>query len=243
MKKDNDSIGASVNDWAAALQKEGLFDIAKNLYEDSKVKEKGLEDLKKFDLPRLNFIKMPLKEFFSDQKNAFRNLDSKKYYVNLISKNLPRLRAINLNKQEIISFIKKSINERKISEYTLILSEYYENLYGGNSIIDSKGNLILELAQGSHGDVVTGKSIPLFLVEMKGEKSLKIYENQKNNLVPITDNKIKKAILKTIAYIVGTKQYGYFEFVFAKKSLDKELSPIFIDYRDKEIYQITESNR
>lgn len=218
-----------MNDYADAARKAGLIDLATILYENEEIKLAGQRTLEKLKLPTLKYINVSLHEFIQEPNKHFDHLNSDLYHVTLLSniEGKGRIRAFPFIRNRVLQFIEENISFDERDRVILVLKEFYPNLYGGNIIVGHEGKLFLELVEGDHIHVVLGDTNihatghrPSFF------KRLKIFSDHKNL-------KLEKVLEKTVKYLLHP---GYYEFVIAQDK-KKNLMPIFIDYRDREIYK------
>lgn len=264
MSGQSEVIG-SIPYWAEVSKQAGLNGLANGLSENPNVKLEGLSILKSLSLPHLEKVETNPKEFFKDPESVFLKLSCDKYYVNFIS-DKDRSAALGLDKEQL----KKIIQERQTKEepnITVIVSQYFENHYGGHITVNPQsGHILLELSKGNQLDLARGKSSPTIIVErdplIGTFKYHQIVNGEKVNLV---DEKLKKTLFETLDCIpkdteIDSKKTrfnlneqmdyhpGYYEFVLVNKEVGKKesgevnLSPIFLDYRGGEVgdkYQLT----
>lgn len=238
-------IGGSINDWANSLEEVGLQELAERLSEGEEVKMAGLKKLEELALPHLKRETIKLSSFLVNPKKYFEHLNSQKFYVNLVGgiSAKVRMRSINLTRSQVLQFISDNVKKLETEYFTLILSEYYNNIYGGNIVVNFAGSYLLELAKGTHSELVTGEKKPCLLAEGDNVRNICITTNVKGLEKVDNETEIKDAVIKTLACIptvdVKGKLFpGYYEFVLVVKTDGASLSPIFLDYRDADFYQI-----
>jgi len=213
-------IGGSINDWANSLEEVGMQELAKCLSEGEEVKIAGLKKLEELALPHLKRETMYLSAFLDNPEMHFEQLNSQKFYVNLIGgvKESIRIRSINLTRSQVLQFISDTVKKSETEHFTIILSEYYDNMYGGNIVINPDGAYLLELAKGTHGELVTGEKKPCLLAEGTSVNNVYITTNVEGLEKVNNETEIKNAAIKTLICIPtvdakGTLYPGYYEFV------------------------------
>jgi hypothetical protein len=200
----------------------------------------GLENLEKNDLPRYKNIQMPLADFISNPEKYCNNLKTSLFWAILQPTDPTKPRysiAIGKSKEEIMSYIAKNINKKDENNYEIILSEYLENSYGGNMIVNGDGKLVIELVSGRENHLDKGKQIPEFIVERDPFTNSFKYSFE--------DVELRSAIQEMLQSIVEEgngreKKFkpGYYEIVFARENKDSKLIPKFIDYKDNPAYEL-----
>lgn len=158
------------------------------------------------------------------------------------------MRAIDLSPQELHNYILKNVEDVKVPDFTMLLARYYENKFGGNIVINGTGKVLIEIAEGTHGDLVTGKNTPSIVVEreMLTTRTISYFRFKAGKKTDLDDPFLRQVIYRTLEYIPKDhylKDYdrpeyhpGYYEFILTEEN--GVLMPIFIDYRDSRIYQV-----
>ena len=226
----------SMNDYADAARKAGLIDLANILHEDEQIKSDGQKTLERFRLPTLRQTTLPLSDFIKNSDDHFSVLISDLYHVTLLSDidGKGRIRAFPFKRHQVIKFINKNITLDERKKVTMILKEFYPNMFGGNIIVGNDGRVILEVVSGDHIHVVLGDTeIIAFGHRISHFKRLIIYTDFHRTAL-LKDRKLRQALEKTVNYLYHP---GYYEFVIAKNRKN-QFQPIFIDYRNREIYQL-----
>lgn len=211
-------FGASMTEWSKAMKEIGLDKLADRFFEGEEVKLAGYKALEDFGLPHLTRISMRLDEFMSNPNSLFAKVDAEKYFVNLISdKWQSRMRTIDLTREQVMEYVLENVTVEKRSDFKVTVGEYFDNLYGGNVVVNPNNSLVIEVAPGAHGNLATGLVTP---IDYSGLKE------------------VQKAVDAAVAKIPkknGKYFQSYYEFVIVNKN---GLTPIFIDYRASSIYQI-----
>jgi hypothetical protein len=217
-KKERATIGGRMrsrtlkNDGETRLDKPILGEISssqmkqlsKNLGEDYLTKLTGHLFLKKFDLPRYKKIIFPLSEFKDAFPKAFDEFQAQSalYFPQLINqKTGERSYVLNKTKDETRQYILDFLinKSKKIEDYTLVLSEFWTNDYGGNVIISETGQVMVEIQQGEHTPLTTSQ----------GNISMKANTNQFTGRLEFTtidttiDAKLADQLQKTIRRVLN----------------------------------------
>lgn len=234
----------SMNDWAEAVRVEIGDGKAELIQESIQVKTDGQAMLETLGLPRLNSTTLSVTDFLKNPGQTFQQVKSRLYHLSLLSDiNNKRERVFPLRPSRVVGYIRENVQEP--GSYTMILKEFHPNMYGGNILIGTDGSVILEAVVGDHIGVVLGnKRVKAFGYKDPFLRTLGIYEDP-NHTIELRNQKLKQALLRTINCIPKDKvgddgeinfHPGYYEFIIVRKG-HQGLRPIFIDYRDKDIYQ------
>lgn len=196
-------------------------------------KEIGYINLDKFNLPRYKINTVKVQVFLKNPRTSIRGLDSKRFYITLFSENkrLERYGTYDISLRGITKFINEKIRTELMSEYKIIISEYFANRFGGSILIGRDGSLFAEFVRGNQTRLARGKKIPNFTVVR--DKNTRIFHYS------FTDQNFRKIFFDLIMKIPHTNEGremefipGYFEVLLIKRDKDSKLEPIFIDYRD-----------
>lgn len=92
--------------------------------------------LEALGLPCYNSTRLPLDEFLDNPQDTIDKVPSNRYWLQFIPKDAatPRETYLDIKHDDLFSFVKKS-SRMKFGSYTLYVSEYANNLYGGNIVI------------------------------------------------------------------------------------------------------------
>lgn len=253
--------GTTINEWAQALVA-GSPDLAWQLDEDKLI---GLRGLERLNLPRLYSETFLLKQFLQDPGGHFQRIGSEKFYINLPPRRegLVRYRQIDLTEGEALQFIFEHVPEDQVTNYNIVISEFFKNEYGGNILVNDKGGVYMEAAQGNHAPLVSGAKTPEVIVERGKFTGVFHYSALKYDAVSnglqreeLEDEHLKVALWNTLQVIPHDQPDeeaglvdkvtrntmftpGYYEFALVRKTSDGPLEPIFIDYRKNPAYQLT----
>ena len=228
-------IGRNINDWAAALEEVDEASASK-IDEPRSV---GFEGVERLNLPRYKRREVPLGEFLASPDETFAEIGSEKFYVTLLPKrnDLRRVRKSGLSKEDVLGFVHSEISNNEIDDYSLIIQEYFDNLYGGNIVVNPSGQIYIEFKTGKQGEIADGTATPEFTA--KRDRFLKAFEYS------FEDTHLREIIYKTILSIPHSGEaremefpVGYYEFVIVQKNEDLPVEPIFIDYRENPAYLI-----
>ncbi len=241
-------------------QKKPIY-IAAKLAEAAGVKINGLEFLAKHDLPRYRQVTIGLQEFLDNPQQTFKKLVSETglYYSSII--NLAtgeRIFRLGQHREEVKDFILEKLANKEISlDSKLTLSEYWQNYFGGNLLIDKNGGILVELVEGKHAKLPRGEGQVLMSAKTNPYTNVLKFDNNFKKGEEL-QTKLRQAIVRTLKLIPKKrvllseedlarfqevkidKEYqryielpydGYFEFILTKKSEAEELRAIFIDTR------------
>lgn len=235
--KISQNVGGTVNHWAEALKKAGKIKLADKLMEDETIKLKGLKKLEDLDLPRLKRITVPLKTFLASPKKYFKTLGSSTFHVSLLSpiETKRRIRLFPLTSSQVLKVISEKVTPAEITKFTLTMSQFYENAYGGNVVINDHGKVVLELVEGIHLNLVMGSQTPIVTGARDYYFEPIEFFSDLQRQKPLTNTKLRKLLNEVVNLIDGRP--GYYEFVFGyEKKNPSRLFPIFIDFRDQPWY-------
>jgi hypothetical protein len=239
-----EKVDGSINDWAVAIRSMGAENLAFLFEESVSTKLAGQKTLKELNLPHLRRLEIPLTSFLQNPERYFRRLKVSRYFASLIGGS-KRVRALDLNESQVGDFIAQNVGTDKTESLKLLLSGYFENLYGGNIVIGAGGNVYVEVAEGTHGDLVTGRKTPtIFGIKDPYLKTLGFYKDSGKKEI-LDDSELEQTLFCALRFIPkdnlladGKMGFhpGYYEFIITKD--ETGLSPIFIDYRDDPKYQL-----
>lgn len=264
-KVEQPHTGASMKDWGDVLLKFGVNGELLHIDEGTEVKLAGLRTLEYLHLPRYKRVITPLADFLSDPERYFRRLpNSSVFYVNLISSihGRGRIRDYGLKKDEVLLFIERSIKDHEVPDFTILLSQFFENQYGGSIIVNPNGTVIMEVVPGEHSPLCYGQKTPTIFgvtnpftgtfgiyLDNEGVKRLnnpgtgEIMEGSPEHEACI----LEETLLHTLrcipvdnddASVRRGHHPGYYEFILVNSNGDgRTLSPLFLDYRSDPIYQ------
>ncbi|MDD4332589.1 MAG: hypothetical protein PHT51_00565 [Patescibacteria group bacterium] len=217
----------NINDWAKALEKVNPK-LSAALNEDRSI---GIKNLKKLNLPRYKDNHLALTDFLQDPQKGIKNLKTTTFAFNLIplEKNMPRNGGYDKNIDQIISFVNQRIAKEEQINYDIIISQYFENIYGGNIIVGEDGKaLTAEFKKGGQSDIARGKIIPEFSVTRDPYTDSFRYS--------FTDEKLRELIYKSILTVPHEGEGrdmkfipGYYEFVIIQKDEKSPMEVLFID--------------
>lgn len=209
--------------------------LAQELIEN---KHKGQKTLEILNLPHYKQITASLVSFLNDPQSYFKKIKSDLYFIILkpLSPALNRFYQLGMTKSEIIPFIKKTVSKEMLSQYQILFSEFYLNIYGGHIIVSEYSNLLLELVEGEEIGLAYGKKTPKYIVSRNPFTGFFKYS--------FIDRKMRKILYQTI-YCLPHKgsspqtefHPGYYEFILYCDP-HQQLKPIFIDYSDNPLYSI-----
>ncbi len=186
------SIESSVNGWMRVGEKKGInaargisggsIVVRETLAESLAVRMKGLEKLKSLDLPRYKNLRVSLGEFLADPEKYFSLLANRGslFYPKILKADGNRVYKLGATKDEVLEFIEKRENDafQARAEDTFILSEYFDNLYGGNLIINENGAVVVEVVRGLNCEIAHGRQAPLVVGETNDFTGIMSYEKR-----------------------------------------------------------------
>jgi hypothetical protein len=222
-------LGPSMDEWSRSLTRVNLklsneLDVPRN-HALTKVVELGLPHCARFNCNLQFFFKFP--------ERYLHSLQSELVYVNLRSKNkqLSVYRQPGISKSMVTNIVKSIVKESPAENYDLTVSEYYENQFGGNIVVNRDGTIYGEFKNGAQWPISDGSETPEFTFNMSHSGTIK-YSFEDVNLRRALFNTLRKIPHNGSNYLPG-----YYEFQLVKKGgIDDVLSPIFIDYRDSSSY-------
>jgi hypothetical protein len=172
-----------IYDWAEKLM-EIDPKLARTMQEGQEERIAGLAKLVELNLPRYQYVQTSAKEFLSNPDNFFTQLRGDKYYPKLIRSDGFRRHRLNCSKKETINFITTQIQKDFFTDNVLILSEFFQNYYGGHIVIDNDGEYYGEIVRGECADLTYGRGVPILSIspkEFSGTPEYKISEELKQN--------------------------------------------------------------
>lgn len=242
MASEKSRTGTTINEWARAIGKKDQK-LAQQLDEDRLTGFRAMEQL---HLPHFKQETIALAAFLRDPQKYLEKIGSQKFYVNLPPQKgqLTRYRQIDLSQEEVVPFVQEHVSASQVENYLIVLSEFYENQYSGNSVISPDGEIVIEMVKGSHAPLVSGAKTPEFFVRRDRFTG--------NFSYSFEDQSLRKAVwnmLLTIphdnedATVASIDRYtrfipGYYEFALIKGEHAESLKAMFIDYRSNRAYQL-----
>jgi hypothetical protein len=216
-------------------------------------------------LPVFTSTECTTAEFLADPEIAFNRLGTSIYYVSLGSSedrpDLPRQRTFGLGREGIVDFVDQTTYAKGLEYDKLILMETAKLLYGGNIVVDTgaKATIYGELTDGTHSDLVGGKS-PIVTLRRNPF-------NQRFEYQPFTEagyaspdfdeEAIRRGFYRAAMSIphqttddhgIGFENRslrfhpGYYEFALVQKRTGGPLEPVFIDYSDERPFLFDDSD-
>ena len=239
-KGEHHTQGVSMTDWVNALSHAGESQAAGKLQEDRLV---AIEKMNRLGLPQLKNMILPLGDFLDTPQQFFEHLQSPTFYINIVpqKEGLQKLRQLGLDKEGVLKFITQHVPSDLIPFYSMLLSEFYENIYSGTIVINNNGKVYIEGARGSHPAIANGKIVPEFIARMErlpGHRRLNLIAPDNT---PIDDPALQKALGSTLLSIPheGLNLLpGSYDFSLITKGDNATLEPIFHDYKDDPLYQV-----
>ncbi|MFA6424114.1 MAG: hypothetical protein WCV83_02240 [Candidatus Magasanikbacteria bacterium] len=155
-----------------------------------------------------------------------------------------RYRKTPLKREEILEFVKSTINQHELNvgDYDVSIVEMRPQKYGGNIIVDPKGRILAEISSGGQGVVADGthdvkKHGEMFVArrdELSGLFKYSWEDGEATDGVPL-----RELVYKTIMNIPHEGEGrdlkflpGYYEFKLVDKRREDGLEPVFIDCRN-----------
>ena len=228
----------NINDWARAIEGLSFNDLASKIETD---RTEGFEALEKLGLPHYKKIIIDLTQFLESPESITQELGSRKFYAVLLDPNgkLQRFSKVGATLEEVQAWIDEKISPENQEHYQIILNQYYENLYGGNIVVNPSGQLLVEFKRGQVHGLPQGKITPEFYVTRDPHTQSLHYSFE--------DEQIRENIYRTLQTIPHsgegrelTFKPGYYEFVLVKKTEESPPEPIFLDYNDLPSYHLPE---
>ena len=222
--------GASMTEWAASLK-----EVNKKLSQDLDVpRDEAFEAVDRIKLPRYERFSAQLSDFVKNSEKFFGIIKSAYCYFNLkpLKPGLKNYREPGVTKDQVTQFIMSGINKDQYKDYNLTVSEYYENEFGGNILVNKDSGVQIEFKKGSQGPISHGSVVPEYTVE--ADPFTKVFKYS------FDDEALRKIIQSTLVKIPYDEQngylQGYYEFQLVRKNKNKALEPIFIDYKTDQAY-------
>ncbi len=219
----------SLKDWSIAIDK---FKIKNNIIAILDFKEDPYFFLKENHLPVYKRLIIRLEDFLSNYTNYFTLLNSDKCYLSCYSsKNsiLMPIRIKDIDKKDILAFIKKNIKSKEVVEYNILIQEYYNNIYSDNCIIYTNGRVIVEVVYGDQRKLDYWEVNPDFIIEYNPYLNNFKYSFENSKLRILLYNTIMKiphsGVERNLKFIPW-----YYAFSLVKKTNESPIEPIFFDY-------------
>ena len=231
---------------AAGVENSRLVDALK------RPRFEGWERLENLNLPRYKRIIKPLAEFLEMPHDFLsQQQEESSWFVLLEPRNGgKRLRKMGLKTDEVLEFINSTVREDNldVNNYDLVISENFDQEYGGNIIINKDGGFSLEMSRGGQGVVAEGshddaKYGNLLTVQKDPFLGSFVYSwnDRDSGGKEIKGVPPKDVVNRTIMHIPHSGRArdrkflpGYYEFHLVKKPGSRTLEPVFVDCRDEE---------
>lgn len=226
-----------MNDWADVYRAYNP-EVANQLNEDRNV---SFDNLKKLDLPRYFSVKLDYLDFLEEPERFVENHQSKTYYVAMLPKvkesGMERHSRVDVALEDIEKFVHQRICPTLHRDYDIVVNEFWENLYGGNIIVNEDGKLVIEFKKGLQMPIAKETKKPDYIVWR---------DEFTNSFKYSFDNfELKEVVYRTINSIPHSGEGrdvkytpGYYEFTLVKKSETSLLEPIFFDCRLNSAYEL-----
>jgi RimJ/RimL family protein N-acetyltransferase len=231
-----DSRG-NINDWASSLS---TVDPELSRRLDTS-RTTGFENLEKLDLPRYMRKTLPLVEFITNTDSVLLDMQCDRFYISLVPKDegLRRFGTSGLDDAQIMDYVNRNVDPSSIESYEIVVQQYFENLYGGNIVVNPNGQIYIEFVKGKQGPVAKGKVKPDFFVTSDPFTNSMRYSFE--------DPKLRGTIYQTLRAIPSygngrDVKYtpGYYEFVIIRENEESPPRPIFIDYKDESAFYLSD---
>ncbi|MDO8571776.1 MAG: hypothetical protein Q7R79_03800 [bacterium] len=239
---ENKPLGKGMSAWHEAIkdaaqdcelqdkQKEELQFLAQRF---DRPRDAGFHAVEELELPRYVRRTVKLSDFMADPETYFSAIPSTTYYAYIKSdaEAQPVFRAPMMARDQILEIIKNKIEASRYGDYSIILSENYENIYGGNIIVREDQHVDGEFKRGNQGEISTGQVTPEFIVTRQSESAR--FEYRFHGVNPPDDDPLKRTLYQTIREIPHDGRHylpGYYEVHLIRKKEDEPIEPIFIDY-------------
>ena len=225
---------SNANDWAKAVQKYDR-NFASKLNEN---RTAGSDNLKKFNLKRYRHKDLSLEKFLQEPDKYLDEMKSEKFYISLKprSNELKRKGMAGLGREDIKKIIVEFVEEKDIDNYDIAIEQMFDNVFGGTTVVDQKGNVYFEFVEGNQTPVGRGDANIKYIVFRDEPLGLFKYSFE--------DEEIRRIAYDAIMHIPHQGEGremkfmpGYYEMVIAQRPGNSKPEPFFIDYRDNGAYQ------
>ncbi len=164
---------------------------------------------------------MPLGSFLETPiDDTLARINSDRYWLQFLPSNPidPRITHHDIPRSELDDFIRANL-PNSIGQYTLHLSEFADNICGGNIVVDPSGAVLAEFSEGMQTKVSADNLNPDFTaISLPGNSGMH-YSFQ--------DEKLRRHIWNLVRHV--RELPGYYEFTVLKEKTAER--PIFIDAR------------
>ena len=191
-----------------------IFTKMEKIHEKPGEKEKGLATLEALNLPRYRKIKISIAKFLDDPDVFLQKLPAQSYFPSVTNRETgERYFDLGLDKKRLLKFLREALRSRKVQKNDLlILSEYQENAYSGNIIINpptaadrpSSEKITMELVEGVHAGLAYEGSLPLLRSKDNWFNRLEF-----EVLVPAG---LSEEVLKVLAKVINLDKNSYVDF-------------------------------
>jgi hypothetical protein len=165
-----------IYDWAEKLI-EVDPELAKTMQETQEDRLSGLKKLVELNLPRYQYVQTSIENFLLNPNSFFSKLRGNKYYPKLLKDDGFRQYRLDCSKEQTIEFVRGEIRESFTMTDTLVLSEFFQNHYGGHIVIHNDGECYGEIVRGECSGLTYGREIPILTIALKNFLGTFEYKN------------------------------------------------------------------
>jgi hypothetical protein len=116
-------------------------------------------------------------EFLLNPDGFFSQLRGNRYYPKLLKPDGSRQYRLDCSKEEVTKFILGKIEEGFAKTDTLVLSEFFQNHYGGHIVIHDDGGYYGEIVRGECAGLTYGRETPILTISPKNFLGTLEYRN------------------------------------------------------------------
>lgn len=192
----------------------------------SETKQDVPETPESLGLPHYRQLRLPVGVFLSSSDQVIAELSCEKYWFQLTPEPPhKKVTVVDVLSNELRNTV-ESQSQSYSRKTSLLISEYANNLFGGNIVIGSMGRVVAEFAEGLQSKVASQEIIPEFTVSSSPGTNSLTYS--------FDDPRLRRAMWQLIRDI--RKLPGYYEFTILEG-----WRPIFLDTRLRNpIYRIAD---
>ena len=226
----------NMSDWVNAIEEKTHAEAGEFI----EGRASGLQGLRDLNLPHNETITVAPRTFFQNANAILDQVGTPRIYMALVPKDTdhPRYSYGGLYRNRAIEYVAEKIPKKDREYYDLAIQPYFENIYGGNIVIQPDGGLLVEFAKGKQAYVARGKTAPEDLKTITRDPYLGSLK------FSFEDPKLRDILYDTLLAIphTGTGRElkftpGYYEFALVDKANNGTLEPLFLEYRNNAIYQ------
>lgn len=232
--------GSAIGRLARKLDNADLRNITK---ETSVTKVDCAKEFEALNLPGYVRTIESLSTFLANGEPNTAGMKTDRFWFQLIpsTPNGNKITVLDKTREDIYPQVQTIIRDNGISpqEYSLLVSEFLENRYGGQMVISKAGEVSLYFGAGAEIDYSSGSKIPEYSADNKNSAGIFHYSFEDSDLRKAAQKLVQAVAISDVNSFRPNYHPGYYEFALCGDN-DQSLWPIFLDYMPSDFYQLSE---